>query len=579
MKCRKWCLLISTTVFAFLSVSGQHVITNGDFEKGLDSWSTNADSENFNAAFSVVAEGDAAIDRSLQVRVNQVDDTYWAFKFHHIELEQSGFSMNRFDVFKLSLRTKGSANSLMLQAGLARDNKDNAGFYELDDHAMVNIPLAEQWQQHEIEIIASETTEDVRFVLRFGEKTGTYLVDDVILEKVSEFDDQQWMENADKRIDSLRKGYFKITVLDENNRPVPDAQVAISLAGHKFMWGTSVYWVTPQRWNRKRYQWERQEILKTFNTIVNEDDFKWPQMEPKQGRVIYENVDLYAAWAAENNIRMRGHCLVWPKQGVYLPKWFEALPVSKAKEALKTRIQREMNYYAGKICEYDVLNEPVHNPFLGDWLGDSIYHNMFTWARQADPTAELYVNEWWNFDYWDHYRFRRYVDSLLSKGTPIDGLGLQGHMDRPFNWLQFKFKLDYLAEAGFPLKITEFDVNVDGLGLTLKEQAQYYYDMMHLAFSHPAMDGFLIWGLTDGWRDNSGIYNDDFSPRPAAGMMHHLIKEKWHTQTNGITNDNGEFNFFGFKGVYDVTVKSGTEQNQFRISLDGDNPKHTISLD
>lgn len=545
----------------------QNLLENGSFNHNLKGWDIKTRTDKADATYAIVT--DLNNEPVLKVNVNEVTDDYWAFKFHQIALTQSDFAVERFDIFTLSFRVKGQGDELLLQAGITEAPGDTVGFWQLQDQAMVNIPVTSEWQYHAVEMIASENIADAQFELRFGEKTGTYLIDDVVLEKTGSYQvHREWMKNADRRIDSLRKANVEIIVVDKDDQPVEDARVKVNLSSHTFMWGTSVYWVTPGRWNNDRYQWEREQILKTFNTIVNEDDFKWPQMEPKRDKVIYRNVDLYAEWARENNLRMRGHCLVWPKQGVFLPKWFEALPGDEAIDALKTRIQREMNYYEGQICEYDVLNEPVHNPFLGNWLGDSIYHDMYTWARNADPSAGLYVNEWWNFDYWDHYRFRTYVDSLLAAGTPLDGLGLQGHMDRPFNWLQFKFKLDYLAEAGLPLKITEFDVNVDQLGLTLEEQAQYYSDIMHLAFSHPAMNGFLIWGLTDGWRDNSGIYNDDLSPRPAAEMMHHLIKEKWHTTESGNTNENGSFSFTGFKGWYNVTVSTKNGDKNYRILLD-----------
>lgn len=566
-KCWKLFLLISGALFGCLSISGQNVITNGNFENGLNSWSIDTSKEHFNATFSIYNHDDEEINPSLKVEVNLVDDIYWAFRFHHINLKQKGLSVNRYDVFKLSCRVKGIGNRLLIQAGLTGENTGNTDFYDLADYAMVNIPLSSEWQYHEIKLIASETASDMNFVLRFGEKTGTYFIDNVKLERIAEYKDKQWMQRVDERIDSIRKADFRIQVVDETNHPVSNAEIKVQLSSHEFMWGTSVIWTKPGTWNKKRWQWERKEILKTFNTIVNEDDFKWPQMEPKQGKVNHRNVNLYVNWARENHLRMRGHCLVWPKQGVFLPKWFEALPPHEAKTALKTRITREMNYYQGKMQEYDVVNEPVHNPFLADWLGDTIYHDIYSWARNADPGAELYVNEWWNFDYWDHYRFKRHVDTLLAQGTPLDGLGLQGHMDREFNWLQFKFKLDYLAGSGLPIKITEFDINVDELELTLEEQARYYSDMMHLAFSHPAMNGFLIWGLTDGWRDNAGIYHDDFTPRPAAKMMHHLIKEKWHTEERGTSNSDGIFRFHGFKGAYNITVTKGDKEKKYRISL------------
>lgn len=57
------------------------------------------------------------------------------------------------------------------------------------------------------------------------------------------------------------------------------------------------------------------------------------------------------------------------------------------------------------------------------------------------------------------------------------------------------------------------------------------------------------------------------SKKPAYDTIKNLIKNKWHTETESVTNSNGKASFKGFYGEYDL-----------EITLDGKTISKTINL-
>lgn len=72
----------------------------------------------------------------------------------------------------------------------------------------------------------------------------------------------------------------------------------------------------------------------------------------------------------------------------------------------------------------------------------------------------------------------------------MDGIGAQGHIGDVFKSYT-KSQLDILATSGKPVWITELDVY-----FTEKDeqrQADNFEAMMRIAFSHPAVEGIMLW--------------------------------------------------------------------------------------
>jgi endo-1,4-beta-xylanase len=51
-------------------------------------------------------------------------------------------------------------------------------------------------------------------------------------------------------------------------------------------------------------------------------------------------------------------------------------------------------------------------------------------------------------------------------------------------------RLDILGEAGLPLWVSAFDVNVTDVN----EKARWYEDILYLFYADPNVEGIIIWG-------------------------------------------------------------------------------------
>jgi len=125
-----------------------------------------------------------------------------------------------------------------------------------------------------------------------------------------------------------------------------------------------------------------------------------------------------------------------------------------------------------------------------------------------------------------------------------------------------------MAETGLPIKITEFDLDVNGMNLSEQEMAIEYSKMMRTAFSHPAVEGFLFWGFWDGrhWRPGAGIYDYDFKAKAAADSVYNLIHQVWTTKETVKADSAGLFKFRGYYGTYSIKISNG-KKKQFTIDL------------
>lgn len=584
MKKLSFCVLLFVQ-FSFQLLIAQNLIQNPSFEDDLTNWESKVANTDYGANFNIITTDFHTGSKSLHVDVTKILTTeYWAFRYHNIRIKQTGFTSSDGDIFIVRFWAKclnpGETHP-MIQAGLARNVPEQTDFWLLEDYDMSNFWISDQWKQYEMKLLITKNVgSDIELLLRFGGMTGNYYVDDIELIKTASFSSQNnWLSDYQKRIDTLRKGNIEFTILDNFGNKMKGVKVTVNLLRHNFTWGTSVRSVTPSDFNNTTYQWERTEILKLFNSIVNENDFKWPQTEGTQGSVNYANVNLYLDWKNNNSLQYRGHALYWTKQ-MYMPAWWPALTVPQKISAIQTRCTRDPNYYKGRVPEYDVVNEPLHFPYVEDAIGDSIYKKSFNWVHQTDSQANLYVNEWWNVDKWDSWRLKTWTQQRLSEGAHIDGIGFQAHWDNErVDWREVKFKSDYIAELGLKLKITEFDMDYTRIGMTRTQQAEDYGKLIRLCFSHPAYEGFLIWGLKDGWRDNAGIYNDDNTPRASRDTMYKWIKQIWKTNNSGNTTVTGIYAFNGYLGDYEVTVEFNSVQKKYYVNATKNDLLKSIQTD
>ncbi len=276
-----------------------------------------------------------------------------------------------------------------------------------------------------------------------------------------------------------------------------------------------------------------QLLIKHFDTIVAGNAHKMDSIQPKEGVFDWSRADKIVEFGEMTGMRLRWHTLVWHNQ---VPAWIfqdskdPNKPVSKEilNQRLKTYIQTVMKRYKGRVESYDVVNEVLSdNGGLrtgsegSKWyqiLGPDYIENAFRWAREADPNAQLVINDY-NLESNSRKRQDMYnlIKELKQKKVPIDAVGLQMHVSINAPSIQeIRETINMFASLGVKVLITELDVSIyDNPGepkkaisndLLLKQARRYkeLFDLFKEAANKKQLEMVVVWGLTDdgSWLNN-----------------------------------------------------------------------------
>lgn len=317
-----------------------------------------------------------------------------------------------------------------------------------------------------------------------------------------------------------------------------------------------------------------QDIIKTqFNSVVAENDMKNMFLQPREGEFFFENADKFVAYAEANNMHIVGHTLIWHSQA---PRWFfvdeEGNDVSREVliERMRNHISTVVGRYKGRIKGWDVVNEAIEDN--GEWrnskfyriIGEDFIKLAFQFAREADPDAELYYNDYSMFMPGRRATVVRMIKSLQEQGVKIDGIGMQGHVGLDYPELdEFEKSILAFAETGVKIMITEMEISAlpspkPAMGANISDNVEYqermnpykdrlpaeaeaewenrYLDFFKLYLKHAdKIDRVTLWGLSDlgSWKNDFPIrgrtdypllFDRNYEAKPIVNKLKALVK-------------------------------------------------------
>ncbi|MBQ8114786.1 MAG: endo-1,4-beta-xylanase [Prevotella sp.] len=274
-------------------------------------------------------------------------------------------------------------------------------------------------------------------------------------------------------------------------------------------------------------------IKKQYNSVTAENDWKPGMIHPKEGVWNFERADKIANFCRENGIKMRGHCLCWHSQ---FANWMfvdkKGKPVKKEVfyERLREHIHTVVNRYKDVVYAWDVVNEaiadggsPRHGQELNPYrqsrhyqlCGEEFIAKAFEFAREADPDALLFYNDYSTVDPGKRERIYEMVKKMKEAGVPIDGIGMQGHYNIYFPDEELLDKaITRFSEIVSHIHITELDLRTNtesggqlafsrgeakplaGYMQTLQED-QYARVFKVLRRHKDVIDNVTFWNLSD----------------------------------------------------------------------------------
>ncbi|KAJ6464876.1 beta-1,4-endoxylanase [Mycena sanguinolenta] len=244
-----------------------------------------------------------------------------------------------------------------------------------------------------------------------------------------------------------------------------------------------------------------------FGQITPGNSMKWDATEPEQGVFTFAAGDVIANLAKNNSQLLRGHNCVWYNQ---LASWVTAgnFNASALTSILQTHCSTVVGHYAGQIDAWDVVNVPfeddgtVREFVFSEALGLDYVTTALVAAREADPKAKLYINDY-NIDAAGakSTAMINLVKSLQAAGTPIDGVGIQGHLIVGEVPSQAALIANYEAftALGIEIAITELDIRMTlpETPALLAQQRTDYQTVISACKAVAKCIGVTIWDYTD----------------------------------------------------------------------------------
>ncbi|KAJ7602535.1 endo-1,4-B-xylanase A [Roridomyces roridus] len=289
-----------------------------------------------------------------------------------------------------------------------------------------------------------------------------------------------------------------------------------------------------------------------FGQITPGNSMKWDATEPQQGVFTFTNGDVIANLSKTNGQLLRGHNCVWYNQ---LPSWVSSGGFSAAQltSILQNHTMNVVKHYAGQELHidaadedaWDVVNEPFNDDgtvrqfVFSEALNLSYVTTALVAARAADPKAKLYINEY-NIDSAGakSTSMMNLVSSLKAAGTPIDGIGIQGHLIVGQVPSKAALIANYQAftALGVEIAITELDIRMtlpETPALRAQQQADYT-TVISACKAVAGCVGVTIWDYTDKYSWIPGVFSGQGAALPWDDNL--AIKPAYDGIIAGFTN-------------------------------------------
>lgn len=314
-----------------------------------------------------------------------------------------------------------------------------------------------------------------------------------------------------------------LQTFDESVVSLADATTLRQAArGSGVLMGTAMnYWHLDE--SSKFYNKQYADLAaREYNVITAEGSCKMIAIAKGWNDFNFRGCDGVKDYAKKHGMQMRGHNLIWGKNGDWFPDFVrKEKNVKKLEQFMENFIKTTVKHMEGYPYAWDVINEPIaddgpnprlrtDHPFakVPDYICKSL-----KWAHEADPKAKLFINDYsivsaenWSKKKSD-FMYNMIVD-LKKRGCPIHGVGMQSHLTTHYYymdmWDGIHKNMQRYHDIGIDVHITEIDVRCDDRDKSCSWnkaaktlQANNFGKMLNICLNEPACKAFVSWGFTD----------------------------------------------------------------------------------
>ncbi len=297
-------------------------------------------------------------------------------------------------------------------------------------------------------------------------------------------------------------------------------------------------------------------VKREFSSMTAENDMKPASVHPAEGRWTWERADRIADFCRQNGIKLRGHTLMWHAQmcdWMFYDENHNLVTKEVLFRKMREHIHTVVNRYKDVVYCWDVFNECIadgprrlnaegkdqplrESTFYKICGNDEYIRKAFEYAREADPDALLFYNDYNECDHVKRDRIYEMVKEMKAAGVPIDGIGMQGHYNiyGPSEE-DIEAAVSKYAEIVDHIHVTELDIRVNReMGGQLrfsrnegaeisneqieKQEAQYAAIFRVMRRHADVVDCVTFWNLSDrdSWLGSNNyplLFDKDYNPK------------------------------------------------------------------
>ncbi len=461
--------------------------------------------------------------------------------------------------------------------------------------------------------IGSDTSES-------DDMSGTNLTGITDLVESIQCSDASWRQEAQQRIASHRMSSSEIQVLDKHGLPVKNLEVNFRLVNHAFGFGGQVESkllagnsVDPAHPSPDLYKQTYIDFGFNRAGLINGHKYKLRKF-------LSSDAEEAMQWLRANDIPIRGHTLVWPDfnnmeplisisdqnfisqyNSNFIVTESDIAPSELSPDQLEIYIDYIINFQIERwpnLIEWDVLNEPIHkgelstsvNARLEDGIAAEV--SWFQTAERLEPNAKMFINEYQMISNSrnrtippDLSAFKARINTILARGGPIEGIGVQSRFFSDVPPQRIIDRLDYFSDLELPIVGTEFEIKgetitEENIRVTMMERVLTQY------FSHPSVTSIYVYTLFENSKVSSSgvplerhLVDRSGSLNLRGKLWLFLTKKHWNTNITTQLDRHGRYNLTGFKGEYEARVFS--EEGNYetiRFHLDDESHKTLVPL-
>ncbi len=362
----------------------------------------------------------------------------------------------------------------------------------------------------------------------------------------------RWADDADRRIEQLRKGRLRVLVLNRRGTPVPRCEVTVSMQRHTFPFGMRLSREAIAK-SPSLDQHKVTPVWRAFNTLAMDAVTSWPNTQPKREQWDFKHVDGFVDWAKRRKMNATWGSLISADRG-RLPAWAAELSPAELRRAIVQYRQRVFDRYEDKVTHIDVLTHTLDHRYITQQLGVAMARDLYHTTDQRNVHAIAAFDNAFRADRLT--AMVRRITKMREQFIPFDSVAVGVTFRDSVNPHQMLRSLKVMGNLKLNLAIKNLQVGGEGD----LDAAQNLEKVLRALFADPHVKSITMAGVFPDELEvpAAALIDQDGEPTAAGMVFDQMVTNLWWTQVNEKADGLGNLRVRVFAGEHRVSAKLPT---------------------